>query len=482
MQPTVTMEQIYLAVRDARRSGDRYFDAVAQACGADPDSEGFTQMVKSMVVSGFLRDREGSLSIGPTPLPSAGGVAVPARRPRPGTTAAGKDRLKIAPRMRLWDDEIPTGSDYVRTEDGLFACAAGITKNGIATVRLGIGILEVDKRNWSGSDGGSTVVLTGEHLGALDRAVENVIAAAEAAKEIYRAADRRLDKARDNYMFWESKRIGEDGAVKRRQYEDVIERESKMVTSEYQLGGAQEFVDQLDPPARAEYDRIFAQIHQHLGVDTRAIDKLAAAQGARREILAQLAVLMPGIDLTLDEARELMTLHDDSRYNPREEELRHKSGGFVSGRWSWLERILNWHRGTTNSDDARYNLNWLEYGAKEVDAQTQEQIRKAHQETVEADAAYEAIAGMPIETVEIPAQWGTVMVMAAQGEEGEPHHFEMGVRPDGARPGWSPSDNGDPFRPKAAEMRKVARMVRTLYEGAIPAGYQAQPAAVIPGV
>lgn len=482
MEQIPTMGQIYLAVRDARCSDDRYFDAVADACGIDPDSDGFAQMVKSMVVSGFLRDREGYLSIGPTPLAAADGKTISARRPRPQATAAGPDRLKLAPRMRLWDDEVVTGSDYVRTAAGILACGVGIIKDGAPTVRLGIGIVEEDKRSWSGSNGGSTAVLNGEHLAPLERAVEDVIAAAEAAKGAYRDAERRLDKARDAYLFWESKRLGETGAEKRRQCEDVIAGQESMVPSEYQLGGAQVFVDKLDPAARAEYDRIFAQIHQHLDVDTRGIDVLVAAQAARREVLAQLTVLMPGIDLSLDEARELLKLYDDGRYNPRQHELQDKSGGFVNGRWSWLERILNWHHGTRKCDYARYDLKWLEYGAKDVDAETLEQIRLAHEQTVAADAAYEAIAGMPIKTVEIAALWGTVIVMATQGEEGDPHYFEMGVRPSGASANWSPSNDGDSFRPKPAEMRKVAGMVRRLYEGAIPAGYQAQPAAVIPGV
>jgi hypothetical protein len=481
-----TMQELYLAVRDARPgSYENQWEDVAAKIGMDPNGSEFDQLVKAMKVSGYIRQKHDELTIGPVALPDASGAGViAARRPRPDATAPNKDRLRLARRAHLWDDETLAGSDYVKDGDDRYACVAGVTKDGQPSVR--VGLPGYDKNGWDvGEKTGETVQLDDAGVAALERGVDKVVQEGEASAAPYRAAERRLDLAGDRLKHAEGPRVGAQAA------EDAfyaeLNRESDQALRDRWTAeaGLELYANALDESEREEHDN--QQAHYEGFQDQTGSEGHVRASGdERREARArQMLIFYP--KLTLAEAREFLLIHEmdytqrSEAHEARDRELLAKMGLtsiYRSDEVTWLSGMMSVYGKDRAIDDKQALIERVKASARPVTAEQQAEIDAAWREIREAQAEYDKHAGNTICTVVVPGQWGDIVMEATQGEEGDAHQYRVDLRPPGSPKSWSPGHYGDAWQPKPAELRRLAAAVRQQYDQSKPEGWRPPPSGV----
>lgn len=482
----VTMLDIYRQVAKTKDRYNRYWDQVAIDLGLAEDDPQFEELVKAMKVSGFLRVNEDHLSIGPTPMPDGEGGTVAVRRPRPGSSTQHPDRLRLAGRARLLDDETVTGSDYVKDKEGMMACAAGFTKAGQPTVHLGVGISDEDKRNWSGANLGSTVVLDADGVARFEKAVDELITTGEEAAKPYRDADRRLEQAMRDLMKAEKARVGEQAAEDRHVAEQNLRDNIRRGGTSYADTHSRDIINNLDPDTRWNFDNLeadFAALTRQAGQGYEHLDDCGRR---RRDIRAQqIALLHPHV--SVDEARELLELHDiawTSRYRHQQVRLEELSEKVIGSDREYqgngyMARQFDAYDRERTIDRFQREIEVVESQAQPVTPAQQAKIDAAWAEARAAQEAYDALAGQQLAAVEVTGQWGTIVMECHQGEEGDPHYYQADVRPAGVDPAnWMCGASLDPWRPTPAQLRKTAAVARTQLEQAKPEGWRAPPSGV----
>jgi hypothetical protein len=500
----VTMHDILEAISESEGARWRTEEKIAEYLECDPDDPAFKGLISSMLVSGFIHRRGRALEKGPNvlraaPLPSR--FAGPPRRPDTGATAIAEDKLRVAPRIPLAEDEKPVGSASLADKEGSPACVAGVMTASGPTVRIAAPITQESKRDWSGADDDATIVLDDAGVDELARSVEDVIAAAEAQKDRYRELERETDRTRDERIAAEALRY--DPAAPAREAMEWAERlmsEQWRVTSERKYQKRRQrwldpFVEALDPESREAYDALEAEFQKNCNTPGDiGIDALVRAEQARRDIRAQQAEIVCA-DITAADVHRLFQVGDrmrkSSTHYKESQELRQiekeilaraePPGEIVRGRHNWLEGMLTHLSGEKSVDEYLYEAAAIERSARPVDDETMAKVLAARAANDAADEAYTQVAGMPIAEAEVSGQWGSIVVRATQGEEGNAHSFVVDMKPADADDSWTPGMN-DGWRPTTGGLRRLVGMVTEMRDAAAPPGYRRKPAGVPPGV
>lgn len=476
----LTMEAIYIAVRDARGPGSRYWDSIAGAVGVDPDDPDLDHLVRSMRVSGYLiddPDDQETLRIGTTPLPATAGGTVPVRlRPR-AVTARPDDKLKVAPRMLLRDGEQPCGSAAISDSESGLACQVGVMTPAGPTVRIGVPILHEDRRNWRGGNHGHTVVLDVAGVEQLHHAVEEIIAAARAAAGPFAALSRQCYQTRDELVTLLAKKFGDPKVAD--DYLTAWWRQRREEQSQQRrLADMQPAVDALSPADRARYEQLEQDYQQRAGYHPDPEQRAAAAR-VRWDTRRQQAQIVTG--LSLAHVCEYYTLENlvcpDSvqraRKNARLQQLEQRTTPQGRAYLYWAEIH---HRGSESHHAKIAAVAGFQSRARPVTAAEAAEIDRVTRRHVELEDAYDSQAGSPIVTRVVAGGWGELVVQAVQGEDGDPHHFRVHVRPPGAGDDWQ--FPGEDWRPSTAQLRNLAATARRLHVSATPDGWRPPPAGV----
>lgn len=484
------MHDIIGAIMDADDARWRTQEKIAEALGCSSYDPVFRSLISAMLVSGYIHLTGRALAEGPNVLrnaPIQPRFAGPPRRPQADTPPVEDDKLRIAGRIPLADGETPAGSASINDKERNPACVAAVMTPTGPTVRISAPIIHDSKSDWCAADDDGTVVLDAAGAQAFDDAVEKVIADANVAKAEYRARERVMDKARDEFMEQEKRRFDEDTADAKVDADWMVNTDEKYQRD--RQAWLDNHVKELDPQRRAAYDELEAEYRKHLDVHGTDED-LRRAQEDRRAIRARQADLVTDLDEA--QTNRLIALIQDLESGPGYRELQDirrkvddlfSAAGtwrFSSGENHWLNAMLTHDSAQAELDKHRAAVDELERMARPVDEQTAADIAAAKARYQAAEQAYEDLAGLPITTVEVPGQWGTVVVQAVQGEEGGDHRFLVDVRPANAHDNWAPGDN-DGWRPTVGKLRELARTVRQMRDAATPAGYRPGPAGVFPG-